>query len=106
VLKAVGAYLAALKGAHAVIFGGGIAENTPLVRQRVCEGLRWCGLEMDPEQNRALIDIEGRLSTETSPIQAYVILVQETLEIAHECANAIQSETAANLQQETVIPVR
>jgi acetate kinase len=70
VLKAVGAYLAALGGAHAVIFGGGIAENTALVRQRVCDGLRWCGLEMDPEQNRALIDVEGRLSTASSPIQA------------------------------------
>ena len=73
VLKAVGAYLCALHGAHAVIFGGGIAENTPLVRQRICEGLRWCGLEMDEEQNRTLIDIEGLLSSKNSPIQAYVI---------------------------------
>jgi acetate kinase len=88
VLKAVGAYLAALGGAHAVVFGGGIAENTPLVRQRVCDALRWCGLEMDAAQNQALIDVEGRLSTERSPIQAYVIPVDETLEIAHECANA------------------
>jgi acetate kinase len=84
VLKAVGAYLAALGGAHAVIFGGGIAENTSLVRRRVCEGLRWCGLEMDEEQNERLIDVEGRLSTERSPIQAYVIPVEETLEIAYE----------------------
>lgn len=86
VLKAVGAYLAALGGAHAIIFGGGIAENTALVRRRICDGLRWCGLEMDEEQNRSLIDVEGRLSTERSPLQAYVIPVEETLEIAHECA--------------------
>lgn len=86
VLKAIGGYLAALGGAHAVIFGGGIAENTSLVRQRICDGLRWCGLEMDAEQNRTLIDMEGRLSTEHSPIQAYVIPVEETLQIAHECA--------------------
>ncbi len=94
VLKAVGAYLCALHGAHAVIFGGGIAENTPLVRQRVCAGLRWCGLEMDEEQNRTLIDIEGLLSTRNSPIQAYVILVEETLQIAHECSQAIQASSA------------
>jgi acetate kinase len=92
VLKAVGAYLCALHGADAVIFGGGIAENTPMVRQRICAGLGWCGLEMDEEQNRILIDIEGRLSTRTSPIQAYVIPVEETLQIAQECSRTIQTQ--------------
>jgi len=98
VVKAVGAYLAALEGAHAVIFGGGIAENTPLVRERVCESLRWCGLEMDLAQNAALIDTEGRLSTRGSAIQAYVIPVEETLEIAHECSqwNDAQDAPYAN----------
>ncbi len=88
VRTAVGAYLAALGGADAVIFGGGIAENTPLVRQRVCDGLRWCGLEMDEAQNRRLINVEGRLTTERSPLQAFVIPVEEGLQIAHECAQA------------------
>jgi acetate kinase len=91
VVKAVGACLAALGGAHAVIFGGGIAENTPLVRERVCESLRWCGLEMDRRQNLALIDMEGRLSTEGSALQAYVIPVDETLEIAYECNQAFET---------------
>jgi acetate kinase len=94
VLKAVGAYLCVLHGADAVIFGGGIAENTPLVRDRICAGLGWCGLEMDEEQNRILIDIEGRLSTRTSRIQAYVIPVEETLQIAQECSRAIQTRGA------------
>jgi acetate kinase len=94
VLKAVGAYLCALHGADAVIFGGGIAENTPLVRERICAGLGWCGLEMDEEQNRILIDIEGRLSTRTSRIEAYVIPVEETLQIAQECNRAIQTRGA------------
>jgi acetate kinase len=57
----------------------------------VCEGLRWCGVEMDSEQNRALIDIEGRLSTEASPIQAFVVTVEETLEIAHECSRVVHA---------------
>jgi acetate kinase len=89
VRKAVGAYLAALGGADAVIFGGGIAENTMLVRDRVGEGLRWCGLEIDPAANRTLIDIEGRLSTEDSRLQAWVISVEEGLQIAHECCHAM-----------------
>ncbi len=91
VLKAVAAYLGALGGADAVIFGGGIAENTPLVRKRVCDGLRWCGLEMDESQNTALIDVEGRLSTERSRIQAWVIPAEENLQIAHECCQAVES---------------
>jgi acetate kinase len=98
VLKAVGAYLCALDGADAVIFGGGIAENTIIFRERVCAGLRWCGLEMDAEQNRKLIDIEGRLSTASSRLQAWVIPVEEGLQIAHECclaAAAAQSSQAA-----------
>jgi acetate kinase len=88
VLKAIGAYLAALGGADAVIFAGGIAENTLLFRERVCAGLRWCGLEMDEEQNRKLVDIEGRLSTRSSRLKAYVITVEEGLQIAHECCQA------------------
>lgn len=89
VLKAVGAYLAALGGADAVIFGGGIAENTSLVRQRVCDNLRWCGLEMDEKQNQKLIDVAGRLSTADSKMQAYVIPAEEIMQIAHECCQAI-----------------
>jgi acetate kinase len=86
VVKAVGAYLAALGGADAVIFGGGIAENNLLLRSNIAEALRWCGLEMDREAQEKLIDIEGRLSTERSPLQAWVIPVEEGLQIAYECS--------------------
>jgi acetate kinase len=88
VTKAVGAYLSALGGADAIVFGGGISENTPLVRERVCLALRWCGLEMDPEKNRTLIDVEGKLSNASSALQALVVLTEEGLQIAHECCQA------------------
>jgi acetate kinase len=88
VVKAVGAYLAALGGADAIVFGGGIGENTPLVRERVCASLRWCGLEMDAEKNRALIELEGKLSTAGSSLQALVVLTEEGLQIAHECSHS------------------
>jgi acetate kinase len=88
VVKAVGAYLAALGGADAIVFGGGIGENTPLVRERVCMSLRWCGLEIDPEKNRTLIELEGKLSTTGSTLQALVVLTEEGLQVAHECIHA------------------
>jgi acetate kinase len=87
-VKAVGGYLCALGGADAVVFGGGIGENTPLVRERVCTALGWCGLEMDPEKNRTLIESEGKISTESSAFHALVILAEEGLQIAHECSQA------------------
>ena len=61
---------------------------------------------MDEEQNPTVIDIEGRLSTRNSPIQAYVIPVEETLQIAHECSQAIQSSksTAAETEYRTTVP--
>jgi acetate kinase len=86
VLKSVGSYVAALGGPEAIVFGGGIAENTRLVREVIGNGLRWCGLEIDPAANEKLIDLEGRLSTTHSPIQAWVIPVEEGLQIAHECS--------------------
>jgi acetate kinase len=88
VVKAVGAYLAVLGGADAIVFGGGIGENTPLVRERVCGSLRWCGLEIDAEKNRSLIELEGTVSTAGSTLQALVVLTEEGLQIAHECVHA------------------
>ncbi len=89
-LKAVGSYIAALGGANAIIFGGGIGENTALVRQRVCDGLRWCGLKLDTERNKTVIDVEGLLSMDDSRIEAYTIPAEETLEMAHECCRALK----------------
>ncbi len=51
VKKQIGAYLSALGGADAIIFGGGIGENCPQVRKRICAGMDWCGLVLDEERN-------------------------------------------------------
>src|ERR1044072_482614 len=53
VRKYVGAYLAAMGGADAIVFTGGIGENSAEVRARVCEGLGWMGVELDPALNEA-----------------------------------------------------
>src|SRR5437763_1887291 len=51
--KYIGAYLAAMGGADAVVFTGGIGENAAEVRARICAGLEWFGLELDAERNAA-----------------------------------------------------
>jgi acetate kinase len=92
VRKYVGAYLAAIGTATAVVFGGGIGENTPYVRQRICEGLERLGLQFDPDRNAAIIDREGLISRDDSSLRAFVIPSEEGLMIAHQallcrCAN-------------------
>ena len=54
--KYIGAYLAAMGGAEAVVFAGGIGENAPEIRARICRGLEWMGLVVDHEANEALVD--------------------------------------------------
>jgi acetate kinase len=52
-----------LGGAEAIVFGGGIGENTLKVREKVCKGFEWCGLKLDSECNQRVIDVEGCIST-------------------------------------------
>jgi acetate kinase len=87
VRKYIGAYLAVLNGAEAVVFGGGIGENTPLVRERICEKLGWCGVVLDRQRNNDTIDREGPITTPASAVQAWVIPTQEGLMMARDAAD-------------------
>jgi acetate kinase len=83
--KYIGAYLAAMNGADAIVFTGGIGENSWEVRARICEGLQWLGLELDDERNRAHVGgREGSISKEGSRLAAYVIPTDEELLIARD----------------------
>lgn len=89
VRKQIGAYLAALGGADAVIFGGGIGENSSEVRARICDGMEWAGLIFDKERNNLTIGTDSRISSDNSRLHAYVISVDEELIIAHDTARCI-----------------
>jgi acetate kinase len=83
-LKYVGAYLGSVNGASALIFGGGIGEDTPFVRERVCAGLEWCGVRLDPELNSRVINKEICISKPDSSLQVWIVLVEESLSIARQ----------------------
>ena len=87
--KYVGAYLAALGGAEALIFTGGIGENSPDVRARLTHGLDWFGLALDAERNRSAIGQEGRIGTETARVQALVIPTDKELVIAQDAVTSL-----------------
>ncbi len=83
--KYIGAYLAALGGAAGIVFTGGIGENSAEVRSRVCEGLAWAGVEVDPARNATLAGgRDGIFTTDGSRLPAWVIPTDEELLIARD----------------------
>jgi acetate kinase len=83
--KYIGAYLAALGGADALIFAGGIGENAPEVRAQICHGLEWAGIEIDEEANARMVGgVEGRITTHSSRLAVWVIPTDEELLIARD----------------------
>jgi acetate kinase len=84
--KYLGAYLAVLGGADAVVFTGGIGEHQPEIRRRIAGGFAWCGLALDPERNAALHGGEGVISAEGAPVRALVVAADEERVIAHDTA--------------------
>ncbi|MCI0336886.1 MAG: acetate kinase, partial [Acidobacteria bacterium] len=90
VRKYIGAYLAAMGGADAIVFTGGIGENSAEVRARICNGLEWMGLRVDPERNSAQVGgREGLISTDDSRLAAYVIPTDEELLIARDTVRCV-----------------
>jgi acetate kinase len=79
--KCVGAYLAVLEGAEAIVFTGGIGEHAPEIRRRVCQRFGWAGLTLDVERNQRN---DLRLSAEGSRLAAYAIPTDEEYLIARE----------------------
>jgi acetate kinase len=85
VRKYIGAYLAVLDGADAIVFAGGIGENATEVRARICAGLEWLGITVDPAANASLTDgREGRFSASNSRVELWVIPTDEELLIARD----------------------
>ena len=93
--KYIGAYLAALGGADAVCFAGGIGENAPAVRALICQGLEWAGIRVDEAANHATVGgQEGRISPDAAGVQVWVIPTDEELLIARDTWRVIHgSET-------------
>jgi acetate kinase len=77
--KYLGALAAALGGLDTLIFTGGIGENAPVVRWRICEGLEFLGIRLDGSRNDANA---GVISREDSPTVVCVIKTDEELMIA------------------------
>ena len=79
VKKWIGSFAAALGGLDTLVFAGGIGENAPLIRTRICDGLGFLGIELEKNRNAANEDV---ISTDASRIAVRVIHTDEELMIA------------------------
>jgi acetate kinase len=95
VRKYLGAYIAVLGGADAIVFGGGIGENAPEIRDRACRNMEWCGLKLNPDRNRAAVGLApgsaAKISTEDSRLAAYVVAADEETWIAKETVRCVRN---------------
>ena len=87
--KYIGSYLAAMGSADAIVFTGGIGENSPEIRAQICESLEWAGLKIHREKNQQTIGHEGLISTDDSKLLAYAIPTDEELLIARDTVSVI-----------------
>jgi acetate kinase len=77
--RELGSLVAALGGVDAIVFTGGIGENSAVIRERVCRDAAWLGVELDPAANTAG---GPRITGSASTVSAWSIPTNEELMIA------------------------
>ncbi|MBS0204505.1 MAG: acetate/propionate family kinase [Planctomycetes bacterium] len=86
----LGAYLTVLGGADAIVFSGGIGENSKIIRAGVCRNMEWAGIVLDEARNDALPrGAESSLSAANSKTQIWVVPTNEEIVVARQTAEAV-----------------
>lgn len=86
VRKQIGAYMAALGGCDALVFGGGIGEHQPEVRRRICQGLEWAGVHLDERANAAATAGDAVIGAARGSVGVLVVHAEEELLMARDAA--------------------
>jgi acetate kinase len=86
--RELGSLAAALGGLDAIVFTGGIGENSAEIRERVCREARWLGVELDEQANR---NGGPRISLPTGSVEAWVVPTNEELMIARHTRRVLQA---------------
>ena len=90
VRKYIGSYVAAMNGADAIVFSGGIGENSPAIRSRICNELGWLNVGVDEAKNAELIKgREGVFSDDGSRVKLWTIPTNEEILIARDTVRLI-----------------
>ena len=90
VRKYIGSYAAALGGLDCLVFTAGVGENSASMRARICEGLEFLGVKLDPEKNNTR-GKEAIISADDSKVTVWVIPTNEELMIAQDTAALVNA---------------
>jgi acetate kinase len=88
VKKWIGAYIAALGGLDTLVFSGGIGENSPTIRSRICEGLEFIGVKLYEKRNKNNSPV---ISMDNSPVTVRMIHTNEESMIAKSVSKILKS---------------
>ena len=94
VRKYIGSYAAALGGLDCLVFTAGVGENSASMRARICEGLEFLGVKLDPEKNNTR-GKEAIISADDSKVTVWVIPTNEELMIAQDTFALVAQEKSA-----------
>ena len=86
----LGAYLVELGGADAVVFTGGIGENSTLIRSGVCRDLGWFGIALDPSANESG-PVERKVSAPGSRVEVWTVPTNEEIVVARQVRDLLQA---------------
>jgi acetate kinase len=99
VRKYIGAYVAVLGGADAILFGGGVGEHAPAPRSKILSGLEVLGISLDASANRAAIGTEARISGDGSKVEVWVVPVEEAKILACAAAAVVDDRVSASAKE-------
>ena len=88
--KFVGEYAAEMGGVDLIVFTGGVGENSSEMREYVCSGLEFMGVEFDREANRGARGVDKLLSKPSSRVKVAMIATDEELMIARDTYNLVK----------------
>ena len=84
--------MALLGGADAIVFTGGIGENSTRIREAVCADMTWCGVKFDRQRNAAVQrDTETQISADDSQIAVWVIPTNEEIIVARQTGDIVKA---------------
>jgi len=89
--KYICSYAGMLEGVDAICFTAGIGENADLIREKVCSGLEFMGIEIDEDKNKVRNDNNREINKDTSKTKIYVIPTNEEFVIANDTYNLVKA---------------
>lgn len=93
--KYIGAYTAAMDGLDAIVFTAGVGENSAVLREKVCEGLSFIGVELDKSRNEVRSSEARSITTDASRVSVLVVPTNEELLIARDTYRLVREQLAA-----------